>query len=142
MSHLKSFQPNLLSDIFSHVNSPAYFIKQLDGEKLHEDFKLDIRENKHGFKVNAQIPGAQKDDIHVTIDGPMVTIQAEVKQFNENLDGETVVRRECYYGSVSRRFQLSREVDFKDSKAEYKDGIFNLYLPKKTQNVSQQIVVN
>ena len=77
--------------------------------------KMDVRENPDAFQVHAELPGVKKEDIHVTIDGNLVSISAEVKQEKEVKDGERVLRSERYFGKVSRSFQLAQDID--DSKA-------------------------
>jgi HSP20 family protein len=141
MSQLTRFNQNLMDDFFSGLTSPAYFIKPLHGEGLEEGIKVDIKENKRAFDIHAQIPGAQKDDVRVSVDGSMVTIQAEVKQLDQKTEDEKIVRSECYYGSASRSFQLPIEIDATATKAHYENGILHLHLPKKTNGSSKQITV-
>ena len=61
--------------------------------------------------MRAEVPGVNKDDIHVTIDGNQVTIAAEVKRESEQKEGERVLRSERYFGSVYRSFVLPVEID-------------------------------
>ncbi|HNJ77440.1 MAG TPA: Hsp20/alpha crystallin family protein, partial [Azospira sp.] len=49
--------------------------------------RMDVRENPDTFQVHAELPGVKKEDIHVTIDGNLVSISAEVKQEKEVKDG-------------------------------------------------------
>lgn len=141
MSQLTRFNQNLLDDVFKGLISPAYFIKPLHGDGLEEGIKVDIKESKHAYDVYAQIPGAQKDDVRVSVDGSMVTIQAEVKQIDQKTEDEKIIRSECYFGSASRSFQLPFEIDTGATRAHYENGILHLHLPKKTNGYSKQITV-
>jgi len=88
------------------------------------------------------MPGLKKDEIQVDIDGPQVTISAEVKQCDRKVDNERVVQAERYYGSVSRRFVLQSDIDSANCKANYQDGILALTLPKKGSSAGRRIAVH
>lgn len=92
--------------------------------------KVDVGDSKEAYTIKAEVPGVKKDDIHVSIDGAVVTISAEVKQEDKQTKDEQVLRAERYYGSVSRSFQLPQEVDAGAAKAKYENGVLNLTLPK------------
>ncbi|MDQ5906375.1 MAG: hypothetical protein QG590_856, partial [Pseudomonadota bacterium] len=53
--------------------------------------RMDVKENPDAFLVHAELPGVKKEDIHVTIDGNLVSLSAEVKQEKEVKDGERVL---------------------------------------------------
>lgn len=77
-----------------------------------------------------------KEDIHVSIGGNTVSISAEVKKAEVKKDaeqkaGENVLRRERYFGRVSRSFALENEIAEAAANARYQDGVLELGLPKK-----------
>jgi HSP20 family protein len=90
-----------------------------------------VKENGGAYTVSAEIPGVRKEDIHVTIEGGMVMVRAEVKQEDQQTEGDKVLRSERYYGSVSRGIQLPQDVDQGQAKARYDNGVLTLTLPKK-----------
>ena len=141
MTKLTHYAPSLFTNFFDDLTTPSYIIRPLHGQPLDSNFKVDIKENKQGFDIKAQIPGVKKEDIHISVDGPMVTIEAEVKQLDEKMEDEKVVRSECYYGSSSRSFQLSAEVDSTKTQAHYENGILHVHLPKKSGNGQKKITV-
>ena len=75
-----------------------------EGMEIEPQIKMDIKEADGMYKVKAEIPGVNKDDIHVTIDGNRVSISAEVKKEKEEKEGERVIRSERSYGMASRSF--------------------------------------
>lgn len=77
------------------------------------------------------MPGVKKEDIHVDIDGAIVSIKAEVQQQDNSGEGSRNLRSERYYGSVSRRFELPDEVDLEKTEAHYEEGLLHLVLPKR-----------
>ena len=131
---------SLFDDIFRDF-TPGYFIKPLHGDALPAQVKVDVKEIDSGYVVNAELPGVNKDDIHVGIDGNVVTLRAEVKQEDTKTEGEKVLRSERYYGSVSRSFQLPTEIDASQAKAKYDNGVLALTLPKKTASSSKRLTV-
>lgn len=127
---------NFFDDFFRDV-APGFYIKPLHGDPLPspEKIKVDVKEDDKAYTVNAEVPGVKKEDIHVSIDGNIVTLSSEVKQENKTGgNGEKMLRSERYYGAISRSFQLPQEIDEKESKAKYDNGVLTLTLPKKATN--------
>ncbi|HJS36780.1 MAG TPA: Hsp20/alpha crystallin family protein [Burkholderiales bacterium] len=104
--------------------------------------KVDVKEDEKAYTVRADIPGVKKEDIQVDVDGNVVSLKAEAKQEKEEKKGEKVLYSERQYGMVSRSFSLPVEVDEKAAKAEYKDGVLNLVLPKKANGGGKRISVS
>ncbi len=95
---------------------------------------MDVSETDQGYTVKAEIPGVKKEDVKVAVEGNHITITAESKHQSEEKQGETVVRRERYFGHQSRSFTLAHEIDDAKAVAKYHDGVLELSLPKKAGN--------
>jgi len=104
--------------------------------------KMDVKEDDKAYTVHADIPGVKKEDIHVTIDGNLVSISAETKQEKEVKEGEKLLRSERYYGKASRSFSLASEIDEGESQAKYSDGVLELTLPKKAATSAKKLSIN
>ena len=104
--------------------------------------KMDVQEDERSYTVHAEIPGVDKENIQVTIDGSHVAISAEVRRENEVKDGARSLRSERYYGKVSRSFVLENEVDETKAEANYKDGVLQLVLPKKVVAAAKKLTSN
>jgi len=104
--------------------------------------KIDVKEDDKSFTVKADIPGVRKEDIQIDIDDDHISLRAEVKREKEEKKDEKVVYSERAYGMVSRSFTLPVDVDAKAAKAEYKDGVLNLTLPKKGNGSAKRIAVS
>lgn len=104
--------------------------------------KLDVREDDDGYTVLAEIPGARKEDIHVDVEGSGVTLRAEIRQEQEQKANQKVVYRERSYGSVTRSFSLPGEVDAQRARAEYKDGVLSLILPRKPGGQARRVSIS
>jgi HSP20 family protein len=112
--------------------------------KLDElDIRVDVVEKDGVFKVRADLPGVKKEDINVRIDGNLVQIDAETKGEKEfKGEGGKVLRSERYYGSVSRTFTLTQDVDDTKAVAKYEDGVLTLELPKKATSSSKRLAIS
>lgn len=106
------------------------------------DIRIDVKETAGEYKVQAEMPGVRKEDIHVQIDGNRVAISAEVKQEAEQKEGERLLRTERYYGAVARSFQLASELDDEKADAKFENGVLTLTLPKKTAPAAKRVTIN
>ncbi len=141
MANMINFGGRSLFDDFFRDVAPGYFVKPLHGDPLPAQIKVDIKEDGNAYTVQAEVPGVGKEDIHVGVEGGVVTISAEVKQQDQQTKDEKVLRSERYYGSVSRSFQLPQEVDASAAKAKYENGILVLTLPKRTQASTRRVTI-
>ena len=116
----------------------------LFGKNSKNLMKTDIREtdDAKAYRFAVELPGFKKEDIHVHIDGPVVSISAERKQSKEVKEGERVLRTERYFGQVSRSFQLGQDVDESRSSAKFADGVLELTLPKKLAPQAKRLVID
>jgi len=112
------------------------------GMELEPQIRMDVKEVDGEYRIDAEIPGVKKDDIHVTIDGKRVSISAEVKQEKEVKEGERLIRCERSYGMTSRSFNLADEVDQSKVQAKYNNGILELTLPKKPGAARKEISIS
>ena len=94
------------------------------------------------YTVSAEIPGVKKEDIHVEVDGNLISISAEVKKEKEEKKDERSIRSERYYGKLARSFTLEQEIDEAAVNAQYGDGVLILTLPKRARSTAKQIAVN
>ena len=131
---------SLFDDFFRDI-APGFYVRPLHGDSLPapSQIKVDVKETEGGYTVQAEVPGVPKEDIHVSVEGNVVSLRAEVRQLDQKTEGEKVLRSERYYGSVARSFQLPADIDAGQAKAKYDNGILTLTLPKKLNNSSQRL---
>lgn len=91
--------------------------------------RLDISETDKALEVVADLPGMDKKDIKVSVDGDLLTIKGEKKEEKETKDKHyhTIERRS---GSFYRALRLPMEVESDKIEATFKDGVLTLTLPK------------
>lgn len=104
--------------------------------------RLDVVERDQEFVVKAEMPGINKEDIDISLENGVLTITAESKSETEEKEGDRVIRQERRYGKYVRSLRLGKEVDDKQVKASYKDGILELTLPKAEEVKPKKINVN
>ena len=131
---------SLFDDFFKDI-APGFYVRPLHGDTLPapSQIKVDVKETEGGYTVQAEVPDVPKEDIHVSVEGNVVSLRAEVRQLDQKTEGEKVLRSERYYGSVARSFQLPADIDAAQAKAKYDNGILTLTLPKKLNNSSQRL---
>jgi HSP20 family protein len=103
--------------------------------------RMDVTETDRNFLVKAEIPGVNKEDIKVSVDGRQVTISAEIERETELKEGETMIRSERYRGQQYRSFMLANDINDAEVTAEYNNGMLNLTLPKKTSSSVKKIAI-
>ncbi len=99
---------------------------------------VDISETGDEYLIKAELPEVKKEDVKVTVEDGVLTLQGERKQEKEE-KGKKFHRVERSYGSFVRSFTLPESVDEGSVKAEYKDGILTLHLPK-TEKVKPKAI--
>ncbi len=113
--------PGLLDDFFNDGFLPAFF-------STGNSIRADIRETEKEFIVEVEIPGAKKDEIKLDLDDNNLTISVE-REEEDKEEKPNYLRRERRYGSCSRSFYVDN-INQEDVKAEYKDGILKVTMPK------------
>jgi HSP20 family protein len=93
--------------------------------------KVDIEETDQAYILRADVPGANREDIMVTVDGNTVSITANVEQDRMEPNGR-MLSLERVYGEEYRTFTLPQDIDESKAEARIENGVLVLTLPKKT----------
>jgi HSP20 family protein len=101
----------------------------------------DITETDTAYLIKAEIPGVNKQDVKVSVQDGMLTIQGERKMEKEE-KGKKFHRVECSYGSFVRSFRMPDDVDENSVNAEFKDGMLNVTLVKSAKPKPKSIKVD
>lgn len=115
---------------------PMQFFEDVE---LPSEIRVDITENDKEYLVSADLPGAKKDDVRVSVDGNYVSITAEVKKDEEKKEGRSVVK-ETYRGTMSRGFTLGSDIDEKTASAKMENGVLSLTLPKRRGEAGSKLL--
>ena len=92
--------------------------------------RVDIREADGHYEITAELPGVDRDDIHVHVKDGILTLEAETTQEDKEEKEGKVIRQERRYGKFMRSFNLGNDVHEADIKASFKDGVLKLEAPK------------
>lgn len=111
-----------------------------EGEAVQWRPAANITETAQEFVIKAELPEVRKEDVKVTIDNGVITIAGERRHEKEHKD-EKVHRVESFYGQFSRSFSLPENVDVDAIRAEAKDGVLKVRLPKKTPDKPKSLQV-
>jgi len=89
----------------------------------------DISETDKEYLIRAELPAVKKEDVKVTVDDGMITIEGERKQQKED-NNEKMHRVESFYGHFTRSFSLPDSIDESAIRCESKEGVLTVHIPK------------
>lgn len=101
---------------------------------------VDLSETKDGYKIKADIPGINKEDIDISYDDKKLTIKGE-RKISEIQEDENFYKKEISYGSFQRIVYLGQDIDTENIKATYNNGVLELNIPKAERAKSKKIVL-
>jgi len=102
---------------------------------------LDVYEDKENFIVKAELPSMKREDINVSLHDGALSISGERKSETKHEDAE-VHRTERFFGRFQRTVALPASVAADKVKAQYKDGVLTVTLPKTEEAKPKQIDVS
>ena len=102
---------------------------------------VDIYETENDLVLKADLPEVAEKDIDIRVENNMLTIRGE-RKFEESVKEDNYLRVERAYGSFSRSFSLPNTVDTESIKANYKDGVLTVELPKRAESKPKQVKIN
>ncbi len=109
----------------------------------HDAFRTDVIDKGDSYLLQAELPGFNKEDIHIDLKDDMLTISASHSEEKDESNDEKYIRKERCYSSYSRSFRV-QDVDAGDIDAAYNNGILEVKFPKKElvqKDTVQQIEV-
>jgi HSP20 family protein len=105
------------------------------------DVPLDLSETENEFRIQAHLPGMRPEDVHISVHNNVVTLEGERHEEREHKNGGRSLYTEHRYGHFSRSFGLPMSVDANKCKADFRDGVLTLTLPKLETARPRQIPV-
>jgi HSP20 family protein len=100
-----------------------------------------ITETEKEYLIKAELPEVKKEDVKITLNDGVITISGERKQEKEEKDANEI-RVESFYGTFSRSFSLPDNVDTSAIRAESKDGVLRVHVPKKEAAKPKAIAID
>lgn len=118
-----------VEEMFRHYSPLFSRTLRRNGEGSEWTPLADISETDKEYVIKAELPEVKKEDVKVTLDGGVITISGERRHEKEHKD-ENEIRVESFYGTFSRSFSLPDHIDPKGIRAESKDGVLRVRIPK------------
>jgi HSP20 family protein len=97
---------------------------------------VNILEDEKEYRIELVAPGIDKKDVGINLENEILTISSEKESKNEEHEGK-YMRKEFNYTSFSRSFVIPEEVDSEKISAEHTNGILNIHLPKKEEELKR-----
>ena len=121
-------------DEFFRSTAPSLFgrwprLLGKEGEAYEWSPAADISETDKEYLVKAELPGVKREDVKVSMDEGVLMLEGERKQEKEE-KGRKMHRMERFYGAFCRSFSLPEDADAGSIRAESKDGVLNVHIPK------------
>ena len=129
MHTLQEEMNNLIESVFSDFR-PL--------EKTTSDIKqiwrpsIEMSEADNTYKIKAQLPGLNKDDIDIELGKDYLTLKGS-KEYKKENENENLYRSEFVYGKFLRTISFPSDVDTEHAQANYKNGILTINIPKSTK---------
>ncbi|MBQ9156794.1 MAG: Hsp20/alpha crystallin family protein [Eubacterium sp.] len=121
-----NFVDNFFDDMFRWPTS----MRKADSSIM----RTDVRDLGDSYELSMELAGYSKDDIKAELKDGIMTITATKNENNDEKDTEgNYIRRERYYGTCQRSFQVGDALTEEDIHAEFKDGILKITLPKEKE---------
>lgn len=127
---------DLFENLFGNTTREPMHSHEYDCEPL-----ANILEKNNGFELQMAIPGVKKEDVKISLEKNVLSITSE-KETEKADESVKYTRREFVYGTFCRSFTLPETVDVEKIKADFRDGILIIELPKKEETkVSREIKI-
>ena len=134
---------NSISNYFDPFRMMADMEREFFGTQRSGSFNTDIRETDTEYVLEADLPGFNKEDIHVDISQDTLTISAERHSQHEDKEQKgSYIRCERSYGSYCRSFDVTG-IDTDKIAAKYDNGVLTLTMPRKEpkETASRQLTI-
>jgi HSP20 family protein len=135
ISRLVEPKRGLLADLFGEDLDS--FLGLTDRERAFIP-QVDIKENKTNYKITAELPGMEKDEVKVEVNDHILNIAGEKKEEKEEKE-DNYYRVERSYGSFHRSFGLPQDIKEDKIKADFKNGVLTLTIPRSKEQKAKQI---
>ena len=127
---------------FFRQNSPFFgrALRRNGGDVDNWAPVADISETDGEYLIKAELPEVKKEDVKITLDNGVITISGERRHEKEKKD-ENEIRIESFYGTFSRSFSLPENIDAKGIRAETKDGVLRVKIPKTQAETPKAVAI-
>jgi HSP20 family protein len=141
ISRLEPFRVSSLQEQLNRLFNEAFDCSSDESSITTWAPAVDIFETEHELVVKADLPDIKPEELDIRVENNILTIRGE-RKFLKKVNENNYLRVERSYGSFSRSFSLANTVNSEAIKAEYKNGVLALTIPKREEAKPKQIKVN
>src|SRR5246127_5273754 len=141
ISRLEPFRVNSLQEQLNRLFNEAFDRSSDESSITTWAPAVDIFEGEHELVVKADLPDIKPEELDIRVENNILTIRGE-RKFEKKVDEKNYLRVERSYGSFARSFSLANTVNTEAIKADYKDGVLTLSIPKREEAKPKQIKVS
>ena len=135
---------SVLQNRMNHLFNEPFFRSDREDDELSMGAwhpAVDMFDNDDKIVIKAELPGMKKNDFSVDVKDRVLTLSGE-RNYDNEVKEENYYRRESTYGKFKRAFHLPADVDADNIKAEFKDGVLRVEIPKPETKRPKQITVH
>ena len=118
-----------ISDEVEQMMHQAFGHSLKNGSRLSYSPLMNVSETQCDYLVMMDLPGVEKKDVDVNLKNGILTVSGERKT-SEKSDENSRICHEATYGTFSRSFELASDIVEDKIKANFKDGVLNITIPK------------
>lgn len=141
INRFEPFRTHSLQDDISRFFDEAFGRSSDESSTTTWAPAVDIFETEHELVVKADLPDIKSEELDIRVENNILTIRGE-RKFEKKVNESNYLRVERSYGSFSRSFSLANTVNSEAIKAEYKNGVLALTIPKREEAKPKQIKVH
>lgn len=133
-----------LQNRMNHLFNEPFFRSDREDDELSMGAwypAVDMFENEDKLVIKAELPGMDKKDFSVDVKDHVLTLSGE-RNYDNEVKEENYYRRERGYGKFKRAFTLPADVDSDKIKADFKDGVLKVEIPKPEAQKAKQITIH
>jgi HSP20 family protein len=135
---------NALQNRFNHLLDDSFFRPGRSDDDLSLGTwhpVVDMYDEDDRVVIKAELPGVDKKDIAVDVKDRVLTLSGE-RNYDNEVKEENYYRRERAYGKFQRAFSLPADVDSDKIKADFKDGLLKIEVPKPEKQKPKNITIH
>lgn len=132
---------NSLQDHFNRLFESAYPNRSSESSVTTWAPAVDICETENELVLKADLPDINEKDLDIRIENNTLTVRGE-RKFEKQVNEDNYLRVERSYGSFSRSFTLPNTINTEAIRAEYKNGVLTVQMPKRAESKPKQVKVN
>lgn len=126
------FNDSLFDDLFTDCNNTAG--RRNISPKAAGLMKTDIKEDGDNYELSIELPGYKKENVNAELKDGYLVVSATVDDTKDEKNDEGFIRKERYYGSMTRSFYVGKDIKEDDVKAKFENGVLVLDVPKEVNH--------